>query len=176
MTAELPIEPLTEDQLDTRGTAAALDRASALIEANGLTSGEYWECEALGGPWTEGRSCDVLGAIGVAIGYRSWQEIDETIVGQHRYVPKLHAYAVDSPHPVLVAFMAHLGATDPLDVMNWSDRSTTRRVVDELRACAAGLRMQADDEDLDRIAAGELVATDRTTVALSQAKRNGDPR
>ncbi|MBW0131228.1 DUF6197 family protein [Pseudonocardia oceani] len=139
----LPTHPLTPAQLNPSGIADALDRAAHLIHTNGLATGEYWECQLFATRWTEGRGCDALGAIGVAVGYRDHLDIDRAIVGEDVYDPKAHAYATTGPHPVLAALMAHLGVRDPLDVMNWSDKAQDRAVVEALRACAAGLRIHA---------------------------------
>lgn len=140
----LPTQPLTPAQLDPAGIADALDRAANLIQSNGLATGEYWECQLFATRWTEGRGCDVLGAIGVAVGYRDHWAVDEEIVGVDRYDPQLHAHILGTPHPVLAALITHLGVRLPLDVMNWSDQTSDRVVVEQLRACAAGLRVQAD--------------------------------
>lgn len=170
---ELPTAPLDPDLLDDRGIADALDRAAQLIADNGLTTGEYWECSLFASSWTPGRGCDAIGAIGVATGHRDLTDIDGRIAGVDSYSPTRHAHVPGTVHPALTALMRHLGVDDPLDVMNWSDQATDRAVTQELRACAAALRIHADDRDLDRIAAGELVTTDTTTVALSLAQQAG---
>ncbi|MDN5933183.1 MAG: hypothetical protein L0I24_19310, partial [Pseudonocardia sp.] len=84
-----------------------------------------------------------------------------------------HAHVPGRVHPALAALKRHRGTDDPLDVMNWSDRATDHVVTQELRACAAHLRIHADDHDLDRIGAGHLVTTDRATVALSLGRQAG---
>jgi hypothetical protein len=170
---ELPTTPLDPDLLDDRGIADALDRAAQLIADNGLTTGEYWTGSLFATSWTPGRGCCTVGAIGVATGHRDLNDIDGRIAGFEQYSPQRHVYVPGTVHPALLALMAHRGTDDPLDVMNWSDKTTDREVVQELRACAAHLRIHADDLDLDRIAAGELVTTDSATVALSLAQQAG---
>lgn len=172
-TLDLPTTPLDPTRLDDRDIADALDRAAQLIQDFGLTTGEYWTGSLFATSWTDGRACCTVGAIGVATGHRDLTDIDGRIAGVDFYSPTLHGHVPGHVHPAVTALMRYRGWSDPIDVMNWSDRATDHVVIDELRACAAHLRIHADDLDVDRIAAGELVTTDGATVALSLAKQAG---
>lgn len=173
MTAlDLPTAPLNPDLLDEYAIADALDRAAHLIQTDGLATGEYWDCSLYGTCWTAGRGCCTVGAIAVAVGHRDLDAVDAQVAGVDSYDPDL-GVVVHPVHPVLAALMAHRDTGDPVDVMNWSDRATEREVLAELRACAATLRIHADDTDLDRIAGGEHVSTDEATRLLSLGRQAG---
>lgn len=103
--------------------ADMLDAAAGLIEVGGLARdtyfGEYHDYEP-------GASCCVIGALGVAAGYTTSDQVDREFVGE--------------AHPLLHAFEDHGDFDCPDAVVEWSDSANEDEVLSALRTAAAGLR------------------------------------
>ncbi|HEY9354649.1 MAG TPA: hypothetical protein VIP28_15410 [Nocardioides sp.] len=134
MNTTLPNEMAPEQGIPPNAKlAAALDKAGAIVEANGLAHETFWDGWQHG-DWTPGQPCCTAGAVVIAQ-YPKASTIEVALMtGQMAYGLTIH--------PAFQALLDHLGLPDLEALYDWNDdpARTEADVARTLRECAADLR------------------------------------